>query len=162
MFMRFGKHIGKSLETVVLKEPDYVLWMLAQQDATGPLARAREEAVGLIQGFDRKPFRVPCCKSGCTRRATRCSVYRDNLGPAWFCDECDPYSLGAAPGRLGIIRSYWDAVNHVDLYCAGRRGDLKALIRSLALAKGLSARSTDRDALAFFADCPVPLEPEPV
>jgi hypothetical protein len=150
----FGKHYGKSAELVVLKEPDYVDWMLGLDGATGRLPETRREVRGLVNEFDRKPILWPCQAPGCGNRATRCSLYQGGLQPRWWCEHCDPYQLGASPGKLAIVKTYLNVVTYVSHYCRGRRVDLKVLIRVLAQAKGLPARVGEPEARNFFSESP--------
>jgi hypothetical protein len=150
MLIQFGKHWGKSLEHVLLRDPDYVLWMLKQKEPSGPLARALREARRLIAVFDAKPVVRKCRGTGCRKPATRCSLYPANPRPLWWCDGCDPYQLGASPGTLLVVKSYLDAITYVQSYCHGRKGDLSLIIKLIAEAKGLPSRVGDEEAEAFF------------
>src|SRR5690348_4053546 len=125
MLVTFGKHQGRTVEELVLKEPDYVVWMLMQPNPAGAMARTCHEARRLIGVFDDKPFLGPCSGRDCPRPATRCSVYGQNIQPVCWCDDCDPYSMGASQGRLQIITGYGDAVRHVGAWCDSRKSDLK-------------------------------------
>jgi hypothetical protein len=150
MVLHFGKHSGKLLEILVLKEPDYVAWMLGENGATGALRQAQQEAARLVRLLDQKPFIEPCRAPGCGNVATRGSVYRGGVWPAWWCDTCDPDQLGASPGKLDIIQTYGDALSYVNMCCGGRKQALRVLIKALAQAKGLPERVSETQAVAFF------------
>lgn len=150
MLLTFGKHQGSTVAEIVLKESDYLIWMLGQQNPTGPMAQACAEARRLIAIFDDKPFLHQCMGHDCDAQATRITVYGQNIQPVYWCDACDPYSMGAASGKIQAIKRYCDAVQHVSFWCQGRKSDLKELIRSMARAKGLPARVGVQQAEAFF------------
>jgi hypothetical protein len=140
MVIWFGKHRGKSIEDLVVTEPDYALWVLAQEGAAGPLAEARREVSRVLRQFDESPILRPCKGPSCTRAATRCSLYHGSATPYWWCDSCDPAQECCSPGKLSIIRTYGDSVQYVSLYCGGRKGDLRVLIKQMARAKKFNAR----------------------
>lgn len=145
-----GTHKGKSMESLVLKEPSYVQWLLGQASATGGLLAMRNEAKNLVQAFDQKPYKVRCWGTNCRRTATRLSVH-GNSDPHWWCDTCDPYQDGAADGKLQIFRNYSQALFHVEFFCAGRKSDYRDLVKSMAQAKGLGTRVGETQAKAFFS-----------
>jgi len=149
MIVNFGKHKGKSVATLVLKEPSYIFWVLCQKDPGGPLARVKAESKRLIQIFNSKPFTEKRCY-GCKIQATRCTVYSSNVyGPMWWCNKCDPYQTGALTGKLESISAYIDALHHCDLYCSTKES-MKNLIMTLAKAKGLPKRVGEKQANNFF------------
>src|SRR5688572_23983774 len=101
MQITFGKHKGKSIEEVLLKHPDYIHWMLQQDNSYGAMKALQEETIRLIDVFDSKPFVEPCHGRNCTRIATRCTVYRDAVdNPYWWCDNCDPGQSGASEYKI--------------------------------------------------------------
>jgi hypothetical protein len=146
MQIEFGKHYGTSLEPLVLKDPVYVAWMLSVQEPGRGLQRAVAHARRLIGMFDAKPFVTPCSWS---RPATRCTAYAVCASLAPWCDECDPYSQGAARGKLTEIRTYQDALNLGFSNTAPKRS-MKSAVRNLARAKGLPDRVGELDAQQFF------------
>lgn len=152
MKIGFGKHAGKTIELLVLKEPDYIAWMLAQETRAGSsMENAQMEANRLIAMFDRKPYIKKCFGRNCTQTATCCTVYNSNvLSPYWWCDNCSPYQSGASPGKLFVLRTYSEAISHADRY-SGVKSDYKSIIRSMAEAKGLPARVGAKQAAQFFA-----------
>jgi hypothetical protein len=148
MLLTFGKHHGMSVESLVLKEPDYAVWLLAQMGATTEIHTAKGEVGRLIQVYDEKPILESC--RGCRNRATRCSLYFKSVRPRWWCDECDPDDGCPSTGKLRIIRTYLEAIHYVESYCGARQNDMRSLIKALAQAKGLSERVGEVDASAFF------------
>ena len=57
MIINFGKYAGKSVEFLILKQPEYVKWILDSDGIIGPLFRVKEEILRLINiFFDRKLF----------------------------------------------------------------------------------------------------------
>jgi transcription elongation factor Elf1 len=148
MQVTFGKHSGKSVEALLLKEPAYIKWVL-EQSPSGALLAVKNEAKRLIGKFDSRPYEVRC--NSCNQVATRATVYLDNLAAHWWCGNCNPYSLGANPGKLQEIRTYSQALQHVECYCRSRQGDFASLIKQLAKAKGLPERATEKKIVEFFS-----------
>lgn len=151
MQISVGKHRGTPIEILVLKEPDYVTWMLNSVSASGGLMTARAEAARLVRFFDAKAFVEDCNVPDCTNLSTRLSAYRGSVQTVPWCESCNLYSLGASAGKLSVVRTYRDAVDHV-MISSGRRADLQAVIKSLARAKGLPARVGHAQAEAFFSE----------
>jgi hypothetical protein len=89
MMLVFGKHRGMALETLILREPGYVAWMLAQAQPTHYMRDAQGEVARLIEIFDRKPIVARCQGEDCDSSATRCTLYRGSAHPRWWCDKCD-------------------------------------------------------------------------
>jgi hypothetical protein len=148
--MQLGKHFGKIIETLVLKEADYISWLLSKRGVTGELAAARNEARRLIRIFDQKPMVEACSTDQCPNLATRLSAYVGNMRVLAWCDACDPASFGASSKRLTMIRTYFEAIDHAML-SGGRRTAIRAIIKSLAQAKGLPSRVGEAEAEGFFA-----------
>ena len=136
MIVSFGKHCGRTAEEVILKDPAYVSWAMNQPEPGERLAAFCEEVSWLIGIFDRKPFVQKC--TNCPRPATRCTLYKDSPQPMFWCDQCNPYTAGASPGRLRDVRSYWDA------YGFSRRDDVAFLIRALRRPRDCRIGSRDR------------------
>lgn len=148
MKLTFGKHKGKSVEIVVLKEPEYAMWILSKEDADEPLAHIRKEVQRLINVFDSKPFARKCY--GCSRRTTtRVSLAPPSPSAYWWCDECNPRSMGC-DGLLSIVQTYQEAMQYAGL-CL-RKNHTKGLIRDLAEAKGLPKRVGEKQAEEFFRE----------
>jgi len=151
MLVTFGKHKGKSLETLVIKEPDYIKWVLDQYAAEGPLAKLREEAVRLTSIFDNKPILRQCLGHQCTKRSVRFTAYTGVWSPLYYwCAKCDPYEQGALKGKLTVLTRYREALQHVEFSCYGDKAGYKAIIRDIALAKGLPQRSGESQVESFF------------
>jgi hypothetical protein len=150
MLITFGQHNGKSVELVILKHPEYVKWVLNQVNPKGPLVQIQNEMYRLLIIFDQKPFLTSCSGRDCTNPVTRTSVYKDNLRLMFWCDLCSPDLIGTQSGRIQIIETYVDALNHVGTYCENRKSDYRDLIRSLASAKGLGKRVGEEQAKEFF------------
>jgi len=149
MDITFGKYKGKLVETIVLKEPDYVLWLLNQNDASVPLAAVLNETKRLINIFDKKDFQQKCF--GCDQNATYCTAYTDNVtSPYWWCNKCNPYQSGAIAGKLQSVRSYQDAIRYVHFNCNANKAALKLLIKIMSEAKGLPERARDNNVKEFF------------
>jgi hypothetical protein len=150
MVINFGKHAGKSVEFLLLKKPDYVRWVLDLHDAMGPLLSVKNEMIRLIEIFNQKPFLKKCI--GCKERvAIRGSFCEDNPIPWWWCNECEPDSIETLKGRIHLVATYTQALDHAYTYCGGRKADLNFLIRILAEAKGLPKRVSEKQAKEFFA-----------
>jgi hypothetical protein len=154
----FGKHAGTTFEDLVLKEPAYVVWMLNHPEHTGE--RACAEAKRLLDIFDKKPFITPCSGSGCNNQATRCSLYEESIQPRWWCNKCDPYSMGAKPGSLFIRQYYIEAWAYVHYMCNRRKRYFRELLRDMARAKGLPWRAGKQEVQAFFGTLPNTLDSE--
>jgi hypothetical protein len=150
MFITFGKHQGKSPQLLLLKYPDYALWMLREERATGNFASVQTELRRLIRLFDDKPILVPCLGADCENIATRGTVYWGGAHFSWWCDDCDPCQLGASRGKLSIVQSFAHVIHHVGTNCKGEKPILRALIRRLAQAKGLAERVGEKQARDFF------------
>lgn len=149
MKMQFGKYIDKPVELLVLKEPQYIHWLL-QQNASGSMLTAQNEAKRLIKIFDQKPFHADCYGNECSAKATCLSLYSTNISPFWWCANCDPYQAGAMDGKLNIFCTYTAALSYVEMYRRGLKADYKKLITAIAQAKGLPSRVGESQALAFL------------
>jgi hypothetical protein len=150
--LTFGKHNGKSVGLLLLKEPGYVIWLLSQSNPQGAMKSAISEAKRLILRFDAKPFVTSCSATNCAKVATYGTVYGNNVSLAyWWCEECDPYHSGANPGKLANIATYSSALQHVDMYCSASSADYKRIIATMANGKGLPARVGEKQIAAFFA-----------
>lgn len=149
MWMAFGRHSGRSVEAVVLKQPDYVVWMWEQRQPGSRLSAARAKARRLIQAFDAKPFVVPCSEHDCRRRATQFSVYDGSTRIVFWCRRCRPSRFG---GKVSLANTYVELVNHVLSTASGGREALRSAVRALAEAKGLPRRVGESQAQEFFAE----------
>ena len=90
MFVPFGKYYGKSLATMVIKHPDFVLWLRKQSAGSEMVALLANEASRLISVFDSKPILGNCYGHHCGQAATRCTAFRSHAMLYLWCDTCDP------------------------------------------------------------------------
>lgn len=149
MIIQVGKHKGKSVEEIVLKEPDYARWVV-QQNAGGPLLHVKDEVQRLVTIFDAKEFIKNCSGMDCSNGADCVSVYRDKIRLTFWCENCDPYQAGSIRGNLQVIKTYSQALSHVDYYCNGNKKSMKSIIIFLARSKGLPSRVGKKQAQEFF------------
>ena len=70
MIIQVGKHKGKSVETMTLKHPEYVIWM-GKQRFTGHLLTVYREIEQLIDIFDNKKFVKNCVGRDCVKTAKK-------------------------------------------------------------------------------------------
>jgi hypothetical protein len=151
MLVNFGKHEGKTVEMLVLKEPDYVKWVLYQPSPSGELERIRSETLRLIAIFDHKPILGSCTGRECVNSPVRFSAYAGSSETLYtWCGSCDPYEAGANSGRLTDIYTHPDALAHVDRTERGVRSGYRAIVKAMAVAKGLPNRSGEAQVRAFF------------
>ena len=140
----------KTVEQVMLIDGSIVDWLLTARGLTGPAAGiATYIQDRLMPQIDAKPIVWPC--TGCGGQAIYLSAYRgnhSNLIP--WCGECDPYSLGAADGRLHRLESYAGALYHVRRYCGDGREAKRSAVKAYAVAKGAPSRVTEIAAEVFF------------
>jgi hypothetical protein len=151
MQITFGKYDGKTSQEVVVKHASYAKWVL-DQSASGSLGSLQTELKRLISRLDNKPYTCTCSKTGCTRPVSRLTAYANNdvdLYP--WCAICDPYSLGANSGKLTVVNSYKDVLNHVTIRCGATKGGYDRIVKAYARSKGLPSRVGAASATAFFA-----------
>jgi hypothetical protein len=139
-----GPKAGKSTQELILKDPGWVQFFVGKN----PQSKVTAELKRHDRALTARPFVEKCrCKSF----ATRLSFYAGNATTSIsWCDECDPYSLGARRGTLTIVRTFMEAVRFVDSTCKGRRTDKRLVVRQLAEAKGLPKRVGQSAAIAFL------------
>jgi hypothetical protein len=136
MRLRFGRYAGMTTEVLVLRRPDYVVWMPRE----APDGMVGREFTDLIQRFDIQ------VRGGADGAACLAAPNQTDLVVA---DAAEAERLAA--GGLSPIGGFWDAVAHVERTgVRGRRQALRRLVRNLALARGMPRRFTDRAALAFL------------
>lgn len=150
MNLYFGQSCGLSIESTLVRDPDRLLWVLAQTPRTRQFAKMQNEVMDAVARFDAIPFTVPCSNDSCERQVTRGSVYRGSLQCRWWCDTCDPLQSGAPPSKLVMIAGFREAACYANTFCNGRQADLKQLVRMLAKAKGLADRAGQREIESFF------------
>lgn len=152
MQVTFGKHKGKSVGYLLLKEPDYLKWLLEQPKSEGAMAKVKAEAIRLISIFNSKPFIRKCEGKNCQAPVSKYTTYRGSTSSiSYWCDSCDPYQLGAMKGKLSEHSTYNEAIRHIELTCGATKDGYKSIIRELALSKGLPKRSGESQIDAFFA-----------
>jgi hypothetical protein len=145
-----GVHKGTSMEILVLKQPDYINWLLPY-DARGPLGVMKTEALRLIEVFDAKEIVAACSADGCKRAASRFSMYGDDVSPMCWCAECDPHLLGAQRGKIHLMQTYRECLAHVTKRCGARKRAYVENIERVSRVKGLGARVGVPQAEAFFS-----------
>ncbi|WP_431261839.1 hypothetical protein ACQ859_16400 [Roseateles chitinivorans] len=148
MQIDFGKHPGKSSQYVTLKDPSYVRWMFSKENPNGQLLSLIREAKRHIQDLDGKPFSGSC--SACKSPATRASVYSNSISLVCWCESCSPYSLGAPDGKLTIIRTYLQALRHVEFTGGSNKAFQAAIIKELVRVKGGPKTLTQAAMLKFL------------
>ncbi len=151
MNVTFGKHMGKSVELLMLKEPSYIKWILEQESPRGAMASVQAYIKHLVLLFDQKPLiEQQCSSKTCKKQATQFTVYLDNLLPHWWCNTCDPYQTGANAGKLQSPMRYLQALRHVEVFCNNRKPDYSVMIKAISQGKGLPNRVGEAQAKAFF------------
>ena len=150
MQISFGKNKGKTVECLIINDPDYISWLL-RADANGEVRKAQLYAGSLMRIFDAKPLRKKCDGCNCSAIATRATFYTGNVHPYWWCDNCDPSDQGANPGNLHVVKTYLDALAYVECFCGGRKRDYRHVVRLFALLKGFPARSSKNSCEIFFS-----------
>ena len=162
MTIQLGRHFGKSIELLVLKEGGYMHCLLLENNSSSHMALVQREACRLIRIFDAKPFIVGCSEN-CGRVARRVTTYSGSADLRCWCDKCDP---GDGYGKIVAVNSYADAMRHAYFTCNGRRENISRIILNLARAKGLPDRVGETEAWNFFTAtmgnesdrCPTPPE----
>jgi len=151
MQITFGRCEGKTCQEVVLKKASYVKWVLGEK-ASGALLKLQVDMKKLIARLDNRPYVSKCSKAGCTRPVSRLTAYANNDADLYsWCAICDPYSLGANSGKLTVVTSYEDVLNHVTHRCEATNGGYDRLIKAYARSKGLPSRVGAAAAAEFFA-----------
>lgn len=156
MKVGFGKHAEVDVRQLLLKHPDYVMWVLDQDEPKGALAALVPKLREYIRRFDAQPFTKSChgtvAGQKCTHAVTCGTAYHSHSGLSvdlvWWCDECDPHQLGAI-ATLIRVRTYRDALEVVANY-GGRKSDYAGIIKDLATGKGMPARVTTKALDEFF------------
>jgi hypothetical protein len=151
MQITFGKHRGKSSQEIAIKDGAYVKWVFDQNASGPPLGILQVELKRLTKHLDTKPFTGKCSNHGCTRKVCRLSAYTNNESDLYpWCAICDPYSLGANSGKLSIVVTYKDMLNHVEFRCGDTKSGYDRIIRAYASSKGLPSRVGAATAAQFF------------
>jgi hypothetical protein len=153
MIIDVPPHKGETAEFVLLTSPYYVAECVLTLFPNPLLRSLTTEFERLISIFDAKPILKRCHGQGCEDKATRVSICRDNIAMLqWWCDACDPCQTGAARGRIQIVRTYREALLHVQQFCNDRKRDYWEFVGELARAKGLPKNYTDAHAKIFLAE----------
>ncbi len=150
MIITFGKYNGQSVELLMLKQPPYINWILDQPTPSGPLGQVKNEIMRLAKEFDNKPFLEACASHNCNNIVTRASLYKNNVLPMWWCNDCNPDPIYIREGRVQMVETYIGALNHVTNYCQGEKSDYRFIIPAFAQVKGLSKRVTEAEVQQFF------------
>lgn len=58
------------MELVVLKDPTFVSWLLAPEDASGLMLKAQVETKRLVIKLNQKPIKIKCGAVSCPCQAT--------------------------------------------------------------------------------------------
>ena len=142
--------LTKKLESVLLKHPDQIKWLL-EKATYGDLLKAKDQAKKLIAIFDSKPFTRKCGHKSCESISSHhLFIPKDNLsGHAFRCKQCAPNPKTYIPG-FQVISSYEESLKHVELYC-NNKSNLKKIIKILAEAKGLPRNAREKQILEFFS-----------
>lgn len=151
MKRKFRKDKNNLVELLVLNGSSRIRWIIGKENPEGQLRPVWLHSIDLINRFDAKPFLRRCFHQGCKNSATCCTVYSNNVSSVeWWCDECASRKFSDFHGKIRIIRTYQNAIDHIDCYCKGRKTALKTLIRAMAEAKGLPKRVGKIQAENFF------------
>lgn len=152
MRMPIGKHKGKLIEWLLLKEPFYMQVMMGrfgQDDNITIYANDR------IEHFNSKPFLGKCKHENEDGTIdllpiTIMSVYVPSDIPGsimWFCDSCWE-SFDKANGAP--VRTYEDAILHGDTWFHRTKRATNRLLEYMYRAKGLSGKLTAKALIEFF------------
>jgi len=142
MKVTFGKYKGKTVEYLMINQPDYIKWILTEHEPSGDLATIQNHVLKLIRKFDKKPFiGKSCSSSNCNNTATRFTINKENLTAYWWCDSCEPKHTDIPNDQLQSPIGYKSAIKHIDLYCNESISAYKTIIQMIATAKGLSSIS---------------------
>ena len=141
MNMAFGKYKDKPVAWVLIQDPSYFSWMqLKGMDKWREYLFAME----LIRKLDELPYVNARChgSKGCSNEVTQLSLYKGQFnGAYWFCDQCDPYSMGAISGVLSPVRTAASIMNH---------SHANDIVKEMFKAKGGPDRKTAAALKSFF------------
>ena len=140
-----GKHAGKTSQLLMLNHPDYAAWYMGEYPDAKLSVTLRQH----IAKLDGRPF-VTSCQT-CGKAATRATAYAGDCELMFWCDRCDPHGAGAIRGKLHGVRTYGDALRHIQYTADGHKGYMKRIVRSLAEAKGLPKRVGEATAQSFLS-----------
>jgi len=146
MRLQYGRYQGRTAEALLLRAPDYALWVLRHQ----PDGRLAQHFRSLIAAFDARPLQRPC--QACGVAATRAAGLPERVELYFFCDACALYPDAAPLAAAQDLRTFADLAAHVERTARRRAAArLRGLVRRMAQAKGLPGRITGRAAEAFLA-----------
>ena len=142
--LRFGPHAGRHTAQVVLCDPQYCLWWMAERPDS-PLA---ETFRCLVAEFDAHALVKSC--SCCGRRAHQAHAVSGAVDLVASCRTC---SIGLEPtAATHFIRSFEDALRHVAQTCPrAHRILMRRIVKELAMLKGGPQRVTEDAARAWFS-----------
>lgn len=134
--LKYGPHAGEAAARVLLREPQYCLWWLADR----PESALSEIFRGLITRFDERPMVRPC--SACGRLSHQAHAAAGGVELVAYCRPCGAGRHVQAPGSL--VRTYEDAVRHVVETCPrAHRILLRRILLQLLGLKGGPSRLTE-------------------
>lgn len=146
MRLQYGRYQGRTAETLLLRAPDYALWVLRHQ----PDGRLAKHFRALIAALDARPLQTRC--QACDGAATRAAAIPERPELYFFCDRCALYPDAAPLGAAQDLRTLADLAAHVERTARRRpTARLRSFVRRMAQAKGLPRRITEPAAEAFFA-----------
>ena len=135
MRLRFGRYAGMTTEALVLRRPDYVVWMLRE----APDGAVGRDFAGLIKCFDAR-LRGDAC-AACLAPPGQSDLV--------VVDPAEAETLVAC--GFSRVGEFWDAVAHVERsVMRSHRRVLRRLVRNLAITRGAPRRFTDGAAFAFL------------
>lgn len=145
MRLQYGRYHGRTAETLLLRAPDYALWVMRNQ----PDGRLAQHFRALVAAFDARPLERAC--QACGEPATRAAALPERTELYFFCDRCTLYPEPAPLGSAQDLRTWDDLTAHVERTARRRpTARLRAFVRRMAQAKGAAARITETAAASFF------------
>lgn len=135
MKLSFGEYSGHDLQNVIVQHPEYIASIMALKHPSGPVASVVRETLQMLREFDEEPLACPCSHANCGKNATRLIVSEESVTPAsaW----CDQHAPDAGKAVLHAIRTYREAIVHVQTFMDGAKGQMQRLVKALARAKSL-------------------------
>ena len=150
MLIGFGKHASLNVQQIMLRQPDYVVWMQNQPVPGKSMLKVLTEVNRLAILFDAKTPIHSCSGSGCSKIATYATGYSGNPSTLyWWCNSCNPYSSGAMSGKLHKISTFSEALKFAQ-YCGGTKSDFRTVVLKFSEGKGAPNRLTATAAAMFL------------
>jgi hypothetical protein len=138
MKITVGKDKGTEIHELFFSNPKFIGWALHETNPGTRLFYCITEMKRLIDIFDKKPFEIKCFGRDCTKKSTRLTAAKGNIQSYFFwCNKCDPFQMGATPGKIASLSTYLQATSFVTRYCSGRKKDYVYIIRKMAQAKNI-------------------------